>query len=892
MAAEKMSDTIESKAASWGDADYRTWVQSQIASKMLLKLGGFTVATAIALAGVGFAYVQSVQDHVQNTIRDNLRSEISNELREELEVQIARDVTLALSRQPELVRRIIDQAQDALESKISSLVREEGFVELTSDVIFQALQAQGGLQRILLEEARQRMFDPRSAEATRELGVRMFALFHPSVRIDGSAAPNPLRDTFNDVLAEIEAAEVPLPQLVNSILDQYPLGVYEDSGEAEHPCGIARSHCLDLDRQTVDIVLRLASQDTSYWMDYDALLSFFQRMPLSLVERSINWVADHPSNDMAEAALEGLMKSRHTESLVLTVSILAKRIADPNEELFYQRALFALHGLNPDAELPHEVRREALSSVWNTFSQEELNEVFANQAVQAQMRLGSLLLDDQDFLGERPRGLESYPSDDLIARRHIALSLLRPASTPSNMDEWEHTFRTSIARTMGRPALNALAIRLHRDGMRSLPVERVADAMMAFAVGSNQVNSDFAAVAFSHASQPAFLNATEDYFDLWQNDRPATTSESYARAIFARRLNREAGLEWMGRQFSSIREPGDGFELHLANGIAVMHGGRTGRTWESVLRTALQALSQTPESERTGLIHGLHAMLLERVVLFAQDNRWEAAGVLEDSGALLSGWDDGGDAGAVIEQLRASHHWIGTPPTADLPQVSLRNGARERLVFTDAMSPEGRWFGITVSQNLPFRVSGNVDGEFVLFDSARERAVSRHTVSDPRLAASLSLASGDYLVHWRAADQSIGDLTFEMDAMVTPNARETPHSLTAGQVRFFSGQEAGTGWFSIDLDAGQQLIIETTAAPDSDEPPGSASDRDTEIWLYGPNGSPEPLAYDDDGAEEAFYSRLDHHVASSGTYLVNVTRYGQDAFPPRTAFDINVDIQQ
>ena len=95
-------------------------------------------------------------------------------------------------------------------------------------------------------------------------------------------------------------------------------------------------------------------------------------------------------------------------------------------------------------------------------------------------------------------------------------------------------------------------------------------------------------------------------------------------------------------------------------------------------------------------------------------------------------------------------------------------------------------------------------------------------------------------------------------------------AISNGQVQVRSIHFAGdVDWakFTVGANGANNVVIET-----------AGSYGDTEMWLYGPNGSTVLLAYDDDG--NGLCSRISLVTLAAGTYYIRVQEYGNNAIIP------------
>jgi hypothetical protein len=139
-----------------------------------------------------------------------------------------------------------------------------------------------------------------------------------------------------------------------------------------------------------------------------------------------------------------------------------------------------------------------------------------------------------------------------------------------------------------------------------------------------------------------------------------------------------------------------------------------------------------------------------------------------------------------------------------------------------------------------------------------------------------SLAAGTYYVKVQAYGNNSTIAAYTLRALWTDgtlpvaDGNDTPSSATAvangATVNAAIAPVGDIDWFRFTVggNGATSVLIET-----------NGSGGDTELWLYGPNGSSTQVAYNDDG--NGLFSRISLSSLAAGTYYVKVQAYGNNS---------------
>lgn len=897
----------ETRAIGWQDSDYREWVQSQIASRMLLRLGGITVVTLLAIATAAYTFINSVRTEITASLLKDVTQIVEPTIERQLDLRLGGAVASALLDQSKLVDEAVEQAETELNERIPDLVQQERFIDPAAKAISKVIQDRGASQRIILDEARSSIFDRQGAEATRALGLRLYVLFHPSVR--SKQVIDPLRKTIATLLSFGPEGDLPPPGLIDSALQHYPMGLVPQREPDISDCGVQNSSCEHWDSSVLEFVLSYATDGRISALDPASLRGFFQRLPPQLAERALDWVREYPSSRLAEILLGALVSAHDEDTLIVAVDALSSMLALEGDQDLSGRAGVALAALDPDARLPRATRDLVLERVWATFTPDELERAFSGEALRRQREAGAALIGNDDLasassdslfgfgslFGSIPSRVEGDPEGlQLGNRRRIVLSLLRPGDGPlyaGGVDEWNITFQSTIGRSVGRPALIAMAMRLHRDAEAGRNVQAVADRLLVAAQPKELTAEDVLAVAMQHASDTLFETMTRDYRKYWSETGGTRTATDVSRVVVERWGAVDPDLAWLKEQFDTVDTPKETFEDHLFDTIAATNGepAKEGETPPPPLERALRAMHSAgdPAEPRSA---ALRSILLQRLVALSGDDYWGAAAIAENSGALVApDPPDGIEEDPAIATLRQEYDWVGTRLPETVPLVALASGRSWTHRFADAMPDEGLWFRLRVPAPRRVRLRGTVNGEFVVFDVARRQVLARTYAVDAGLDTGFPLNGGEFALHWRRATAFSGDLSIGLGEDLVPNTRDTVRAVDPDRYVFDAGSFGGQAWLAVDLAANQLLTIETSAIGQSDDDTLATNTTDTVIDLFAAGPDAEPLSDDDGGVGN--FSRLQFRSERQATYFARIRHFGDDDFEPDTTFQVIVTVE-
>lgn len=886
---ERKSPPTEDNAVDWPPPDYRAFVQTQIASKMLLRLGSITIATAVLVVVAIVGYVEVFEQR----ITDRIVREAADAAADELEQEISGIVASALLDQADLVGETVDQAQIQFRALIPGLVQSPEFFEPATDAVFAELSNTGGSQRLILDEAAEHLFEDESDPATRALSLRIFMLFHPGV----SEVQNipPIQQTFNDLLQDDESSARPLPpQLVDAMLEHYPNNASPANIEV---CSEFEADCDRWHLQMLEFVLDYAGSDRMTELSEANLRTFFRRLPPPLADHAMDWAADNASAPLVPVMMAALVAAENDATLEEVVDRLSVFVDDGDQTL-QRRSIEAFAGTNPDAALPRDVRAQALRRVWQSFGAIPLEEVFSSDALRRQRELGTQLFgesdvgDLEDFLmsnlaAESPDFVGSPELSRLFAnresvrqaalvenqRRIVVIALLRgdfSDQQTGGLEEWALVFEPAIGERLTEPALNALAMRLSRDAATERDVSVLADQILTASLDDAQtrVHEEALAVALGLASPAGFEAAVADYQNaIWARSGRPEEASSASIAILQRQLEAKGNpLDWFDTSLQATPE-GTAFGDHLLSSFADVHGAPApDDSGVHPLQRALVSIEGMRETYH-GDLTPLRTTLLRRLAALAGRNRWQAAQIAEDSGVLAALVNQTIQPNPQYATLTTEYNWWNRPLPDTSPVVTLQS-TRAQFDVPRHEPNDGFWFLLRVADTSIFETSGAAEGRIVIFNSERNRIVDRSEMREPVL-----LEEGTYAVHLRGLPQGPHSIRVEPSDLLFPTTMTAPIPLDHGEYVFSAGSNEGELWLALDLQAGQSIEIGTEEIP-ADHPlvnDHGSNPPDTVIDLYNGDGS-VLLARDDDGGRGTL-SMLQFTAEAAGTHLVRIHRY-------------------
>ena len=136
----------------WPPRDYRDWVHSQVANRILLRIGAIGIGSIIVLAGGYITVHDRLLESSQNAVRDLVVEQVRPTIRNEVLFQIMD--------KSELVEDAKGQIDSAVNDSIGRIFSSEQFTKTASRHLHTMLDRTGGPQDIILNKALARAADP------------------------------------------------------------------------------------------------------------------------------------------------------------------------------------------------------------------------------------------------------------------------------------------------------------------------------------------------------------------------------------------------------------------------------------------------------------------------------------------------------------------------------------------------------------------------------------------------------------------------------------------------------------------------------------------------------------------------------------------------------------
>ena len=902
--------SAEAVAASWPHAQYRDWVQSQIASRMLLKLGGFTLATAVLAVGAIYGYYQAVREDFETDLIDRAAAEAAAKVRPVIATEMKAEVALALLNSSAIVEDVVTRAEDDIAEAVTELVGTPDFTDRASDQVFAELRKTGAAQRLILEEAGKQMADPGADPSTRALSLQLFVLFHPSVKaLDDTIAP--LRQTLAELIDE-NAADIP-PELRDALIRHYPSahGIVNDLD-----CVDATSRCLDWDVDMLEFVLREADR-----LDLAEahVQSYFRGLSVVLARRVLTWSGEQSRDAEITRPILATLLDRGSVDVRSEVLVgLVQQLDRPDADTA-QGALTLLANIDPNAPFHREARIRALEVLWRNMPAEEKSADFMKAEVLRQIALG----ETNEFADRQQGGTlrQSPPIDfgagifdgfanpfgnraDLLFRNdspfratfqraqssqslRAIIALLRPAAPHSGgsqtdrpaqtgqpatvrrddqggPQEWTLTFRTTIGQDLDPASFAAMALRMRQDRARGDDVSAVAELFLDQVKIAKDLQPDFVGALLSvvlvACSEDIFQREISDYAALWQKLGAPSKATVWSQAVLARQVEAmRPGDRWPRDLVAAGTEPA--LEYHLLETVAAVIGQPDVNPERPALERAMLALARHPELD-TGGVAALSDVVAERFDALIGRAYWDAVEMAErvdDETSFL----DGNAPGGLLGTDKLAMDWRGVPLPDDVPRLVVSN--TDAVQYRADPAETGTWLRLSLDEELPIRFENLGQARLAVFDIGR-----RTFLGHPRPNQPVLLLAGDHALHLRQVPDQGSDIRIVVDRVLTPNERTTAKSVGRGEHVFsVPPGDGGRLWLSLDLAPNQTVEVETRAVARA-ATSQTGNDTDTVIEVFGPEGG--VLDSNDDGGSGT-YSLLRLTATSEGRHDFQIKHY-------------------
>jgi hypothetical protein len=817
--AKKKVDTNseEDAATKWPPADYREFVQTQIASKMIVRLGGIGITTIIALSS---AYI-GLQNYFNASYKAELTAGIKKEVVGDLPVYISKQIVESAK----LVQNAEDQLKKGLGKAAQGVIDSPDFQRDLNAKVFKGLEEGGALQKIILAEAWDKAKTGKS-DAVRSLGLQLYALFHGGERI--SSDPQKMRANF----VTLAAGDDVTVQLMGAILRHYPMG---EHGDAE--CKKDEVACAESDRLMVVNVLRRLAGANSYFdqfrEDYVGLLS---RIPRNLQDDVARWIRKE-GKTKAQAILTGWARTPSSEFSENAARIMSDFATEDDRQLRLA-GLQGLAAMGPDINLHRGTRALVFSQL---FAKTKVSKesILANRS--GSQGSGSPSLAGSPTLPPIPRPSANSAEDferELVGR--VAVNMLRAgrddtgkAADVKQDNDWTAVVLSTLKPAPGadlEPAvLRAWLARIGDDARRNLDVSWAADVLLE---DSNEAMTKSLAIrrvyaeTIQYASPDRFQAFANRYLEQWSSRQPQE-SDVVIQAILKRdgAPSTKTPYAWLTKALSTPTELLRGALLS-----EVMFADRSwpklnGAEWFNELARAGREALASNSGEKVELSRILLAQI-EYYLTRVGEPRLRMTESVETSDLLAFNLTNV-DQMELLKRVRVHFPWYGERLAALSPALKISKAGEERLpVYSSvAQSPERAvlWWSLTIpaEHNIEIKSPGSASS-FVLFD--RQRTTPK-AYSDPGKNLFLSgLEAGEYALMLRnAADQALDDSVSVVASIgpivVGPKSRSSPLELSGNRrMEFRSGEGGGQLWLSLVLEAGAEIKLETSEAKIESDP--------------------------------------------------------------------------
>jgi hypothetical protein len=912
MSGDEPKGGAEASAQKWPPEDYTRWVQSQIADRMLKKIfgwiGGVSALTLIGMGAWLYTSYQGVVDYVKRGVIEDVTPEITEAVvGKHLPQAVTNEVVLQLIRQAGLVDAAIVEVEAQLPDRLEQRLSDRAFQEQAADRIMQAIDARGGVTRVIMENALQRARDSDAPDAVRALAVELYAL----LASDGTIEQLPTSYRANLLRIARARVEGPQSQVQQELLVHYPLDARAGGRAGSDPlrlCPGRENTCARQDRAMIALMLDRFLADPA---SQDRLEPYLSHFLVGMAAEHYSVFADraekHAGNPHFLTLSQALLREGSAELRIRLVTRMVDLARTPDKAAF---ALGALAALDPHAAFASEgpataddglpgsaldvERRQALTDLWTLLtastSADDLVKVFAP---------------GQGPLGFAEPSAESERFDPIPPARDALVLLLRttpPADPESGENDWQHMieqFAMTDSALGPDPAVYAAWVaRARLDLARGQPVDWAADRVLEglgrwpdrLAGGAGML--DAATFAIANAGADAF---GEFMAMVATRHRTAATAAPDAvpfRELIAAAVAREKARDdypWIAAVLddsagATSQSDVDGFRAlvmaALAEGTDRQASGAGGLAARLGAARFAAALLERPDPG----LHDVAGLALARVRDAGDEGtdgrtRCEVWAAIEDSG-LAAGIATGryAAAGAEVQrhlrEIGASMGWIGRAEPGVAPTMVVPGG--DHPITVEGISRiGGGWTWISLDRTLNLRMEVPPGLDLVVMDADRIAVLHRHAG-----ATELTLQPGRYALGLRdcALRAATGELRItatDKPITVASAGRTKPHPIPqSGAFLYRNESDAGELWFEAEVWPGDVIVAETL----SNGPP----DVDTVLRLYRPE---EEFAFlENDDVDAGYYSRIEYVSDRRERIQLQVARYGDSLFLRDDAF--------
>jgi hypothetical protein len=905
MSGDEPKGGAEASAQKWPPEDYALWVQSQIANRMFGRIvrwvGSISLLTVLALATALYTYSERIIDQVKDGIVADVTKGATESIRADLPQTVKTEVLEQLIQQAGLVDTARAKVLEQLDILLGERLKDPEFQAQAAEAILQALDAEGGVTRVLMDNALARARAEDTPDAVRAFGVQLYTLLATNAGTSGDGS------AIRQNLLSVASAPAPGDRagVLRALLVHYPLNDHTTggAGAAAGGCRGRADYCTRQDGRMVRLMLTQLTRNPEAQRDLlPEFRGFFRRMAPEHYRMLADRTARDPQNPALVEINLGIARSGAPElraALVREMSAFVGAADRPDLRLTGLRVLAALDPMAefaavPDmpsrdaasrevAERSFEVRIEALARLWAAQPPETLRIAFEAATETA--------------VANAP------PPDDAAALTRTAIvALLRtdPVADPEAVNhDWRDIVEGRLTPDVTKgpnPVLYAAWVaRARLDAATGRPVDWAADQLLA-SLGrwrdrlSDPLVLDATRFAVAQASPDRFRQFAEGLSGFAGERMDASGPLPLLVAAAVARERQEERFDWIesvlaGRSSPGGAGQGDAFaHLVMANLSSLGAGGAKEGDTAAAIRGAAEFAAELYARDDPAR-HRLADLALRRAL--AHEGRCETWVAIEDSRVaadLHRGRFAGvSPDGSALADLAERTPWIGAPPEPGMLPAVLAAEEPMRLDFDRPGGPGGAWHWIAVDAPINALIDLPSRTELVVMNADRsERMADRLTAS-----GALPLPAGVLALGLRACGEAPPpDASLVITASAAPlplaaASREAPGRISGtARLRYDGLAEAGQVWIELELGAGDVLAAETRGA--------GGTDVDTQLWLYDA-ASGDELAYNDD-VSESLYSRVEYRAATGHRLLLKAAKYDDAPFVRGDGFDLRIDV--
>ncbi len=539
----------------WPPENYRQWVESQIASKMLVKLsailGVVGVGTLAAIVTGYLSWQGQLLKNQQQSMEKTVEDQVLNSIRPQISSQIAERLLDASG--------LVEKAEQRLPSRIDALLTQQladpEFRNKIAQTVIDELIEDGDLQAVIMDVALRKANDPEFNPTTRALALQMFALFHGG-ELTQTTGWN-LREQFV-LLAEsatiggggepgAEPKTFPL-KLMEAVLRHYPVGIRIDS-ECTDDLVLCESHD---DRIIAAMLANVPNDDEDFEQLSADLDAFFRAVSPRTIDAIKVWVRANSDHIAAPAIASAVLASTDETVLAAAVPIMVEFVYSEDPMLRFL-GLEALAATGHNRPIPENTRADALDALWTITPTAILRDATADALVEKfefapDERLNSRSIIMDGYLEHLSELVDWEASFKAYPEQHELLfnALLNLIRTGDDGREWNSIIQAKLighepsipdATERNGHAFRIWAARMELDHGSGQPSAAAAAKQLLEALPdgfvTDQVISEAVAKTIRFATRESLADLADRHADHWQRgaqDDP----HNLIRAIIAR----------------------------------------------------------------------------------------------------------------------------------------------------------------------------------------------------------------------------------------------------------------------------------------------------------------------------------------------------------------------